>query len=178
MGLQAALGYQVTPANRAQRSAQRMAATPAGAWLFARTARHVDRALLRATRGRTTLAAVVAGVPVVVVASTGRRSGLRRTSPLLGIPLGPDLAIIGTNFGKAAMPSWYVNLAANPNGEVAYRDRTVPVVARDATDDERNDVLRAAAAIYPGYDDYQTRITGRTIPVLVLAVAPSDTMAA
>lgn len=173
MGLQAALGYEVRPANAAQRLTQRGASTRVGAWLFARTAHHLDRWVLRATGGRSTLAGIVAGIPMITVTSTGRRSGLARTLPLLGVPLGDDLALVGTNFGQATVPAWYLNLTADPHGEVTYRDRTVPVVAREADPDDWEVALRTAASIYPGYDAYRARITGRPIPVLVLE--PSDT---
>lgn len=173
MGLQTDLGYSVRPANRVQRLVQRGAATRPGAWVFARTARHLDRALLRMTHGRTTMAAVVAGIPVISVTSTGRRSGMSRTSPLLGVPVGDDLALVGTNFGQASLPAWYLNLTADPHGTVTYADRAVPVVAREATGDEWDAVLRTAASIYPGYDAYRARIAGRSIPVLVLESDPS-----
>lgn len=173
MGLQRDLGYRVRPANAAQRVTQRFASSRLGAACFARTAHHLDGAVLKATRGRSTLAGVVAGIPVLTVTTTGRRSGLARTSPLLGVPVGADLALLGTNFGQAAMPAWYLNLDADPHAVVEYRGRRIAVVARPATPEERVTVLRTAAGIYPGYDRYQERITGREIPVLVLEVAPS-----
>lgn len=168
MGVQQQLGYAVPRANGLQRLTQRFASTRPGAWTFAKTAHHLDRLVLRATKGRSTLAAMVAGIPVVMVTTTGRRSGEGRTMPLLGVPIGDDLALLGTNFGQAALPAWYLNFGADPHGEVAYRDRTVAVTAREATEEEREEVMRTAAAIYPGYDRYRERITGRVIPVLVL----------
>ena len=173
MGLQTDLGYRVRPPNGLQRLVQRGAATRPGAWTFARTARHLDRALLRLTHGRTTMAAVVAGIPVIMVTSTGRRSGEARTSPLLGVPVGDDLALVGTNFGQTSLPAWYLNLTADPHGTVTYADRSVRVVAREAAGDEWDAVMRTAASIYPGYDAYRARIAGRAIPVLVLEPDPS-----
>jgi deazaflavin-dependent oxidoreductase (nitroreductase family) len=172
VGLQTDLGYRVRRANALQRVTQRGAATKPGAWLFAKTAHHLDRGVLRLTRGRSTLAGVVAGIPVITVTSTGRRSGQRRTLPLLGVPVGDDLALVGTNFGQASLPAWYLNLTADPRGEVTYRDRTVAVIGREATGEEQDAVLRTAASIYPGYDAYRARITGRAIPVLILEPAP------
>ncbi len=171
MGLQADLGYRVRPPNLVQRATQRFAATRPGARLFALTAHHVDSWLLRRTRGRTSLAGVTAGIPVVTVTTTGRRSGRPRPLPLLGVPVGDDLALIGTNFGRASLPAWYLNLAADPHAVVEYRDRRVAVVAREATGDEWESVMGAAASIYRGYDAYRARIAGRPIPVLVLTVA-------
>ena len=168
MGVQTDLGYRVDPANVLQRGTQRFASTRGGAWLFAKTGHRLDKWVLRATKGRSTLAGLVAGIPVVMVTTTGRRSGAPRTMPLLGVPIGDDLALLGTNFGQAAMPAWYLNFTADSRGEVAYGDRRIAVTAREAGPDEREAVLRTAASIYPGYDRYRERITGRTIPVLVL----------
>lgn len=172
MGLQSDLGYRVRPANAVQRATQRVAATKPVAWAFSHTARHLDAWVLGLTKGRSTLSGVVAGIPVITVTSTGRKSGRRRTSPLLGVPTGDDLALVGTNFGGASTPAWYLNLTADPCGEVTYRDRTVAVLAREATDEEWDAVMRTAASIYPGYDAYRERIRGRAIPVLVLEPAP------
>ena len=172
MGLQTDLGYRVRPANAVQRATQRVASTPPVAWAFSHTARHLDAWVLRWTHGRSTLSGVVAGIPVITVTSTGRKSGQRRTSPLLGVPVGDDLALVGTNFGQTALPAWYLNLTADPNGEVTYRDRTVAVVAREAGPDEWDAVLRTAASIYPGYDAYRERIRDRAIPVLILEPEP------
>lgn len=172
MTLQDSLGYRVTPANPLQRVTQRFASSRPGAWMFGHTAHRLDAVTLRVTRGRHTLAGLVAGIPVVTVTTTGRRSGAPRPSPLLAIPLAGDLALLGTNFGRAAMPAWALNLAAEPRATVTFGNRTVAVSARPATPDERTAVLVAAARIYPGYDRYQERITGRDIPVLVLSAAP------
>ncbi len=174
MSLQDDLGYTVTPANGLQRATQRFASSRPGAWLFGHTAHRLDALTLRCTGGRSTLAGIVAGIPVVTVTTTGRRSGRPRPMPLLGVPVAGDLALLGTNFGRAAMPAWYLNLIADPHATVTHRDRTVPVVARVATPAEEAEVLATAARIYPGYDRYRERITGRAIPVLVLGSASGD----
>jgi deazaflavin-dependent oxidoreductase (nitroreductase family) len=174
MGLQQELGYQVRPANAAQRAVQRVAATRGGAWCFARTARPLDVVLLRATRGRTTLAAVTAGIPVLTLTTTGRKTGRARIMPLLGVPTGDDLAVVGTNFGREHEPAWCANLRSDPRATIEYHGTRVAAVARDATPTERDAILRLAAGIYPGYDRYRERITTRAIPVLVLEPAAAD----
>jgi len=168
MGLQQALGYTVAPANAAQRAFQHVSSSRPGAWMFAHSAHHLDKLVLRATRGRTTLAGLTAGIPVLTITTTGRRSGLPRTMPLLGVPVGDDLALVGTNFGREHEPAWVGNLHADPRAAVEYRGTRIDVSARDATTEERDAVLREAARIYPGYDAYQERISTREIPVLVL----------
>lgn len=60
------------------------------------------------------------------------------------------------------------NLEADPTATVALHDTSVGVQDRPATEDERGEVFRVAAGIYPGYDRYQERITGRVIRIFVL----------
>jgi deazaflavin-dependent oxidoreductase (nitroreductase family) len=172
MGLQQALGYTVKPANAAQRAFQHLSSSRPGAWMFAHTAHRLDKLLLRATHGRTTLAGLTAGIPVLTITTTGRKSGVPRTMPLLGVPVGDDLALVGTNFGREQEPAWVGNLHAEPRAVVEYRGTRIDVVGRDATADERDAVLHEAARIYPGYDAYRERISTREIPVLVLVLTP------
>jgi deazaflavin-dependent oxidoreductase (nitroreductase family) len=171
MGLIAELGFEHRGVNAVQRALQKLASTKAGAWTFSKTITPVDRVLYRVSSGRLTGPQVLAGLPVIMVTTTGRRSGEDRTAPLVGVPVDGDLAVIGTNFGQRHTPGWVFNLEADPAATVGFRDREVPAVARTATDDERTRVLRDAAVIYPGYDTYQERITGRTIRVFVLEPA-------
>ncbi len=167
MSLSEQLGYRHDPPNAPQRWFRAFASSRPGAWVFAKTARHVDRAIARMRPGHTA-PEVLAGLEMIWVTTTGARSGAARRSPLLGIPHGDAIALVGTNFGQAATPNWYYNLRAHPHAQVQYHDRIVPVVAREAEGAERDEILRAAAAVYRGYDAYGRRITGRTIPVMVL----------
>ncbi|MGB6579285.1 MAG: nitroreductase/quinone reductase family protein [Streptosporangiaceae bacterium] len=57
---------------------------------------------------------VLAGIPVLSVTMTGVRTGQRRTVPLLGVPAGEDIAVIGTRFGQPRTPGWYHNMRADP----------------------------------------------------------------
>ena len=137
MGIIQAFGYKVRKPNAAQVAMQHIAATRAGAWFFARTLHHIDTGLLRLSRGQVTLPGVVAGIPVLTVTTTGARTGQRRTAPLLGVPAGDDIAVIGTSFGQARTPAWYHNMRADPKVEVTYRNKTINAVAREAGDQER-----------------------------------------
>ena len=168
MGLCDAVGYEIRPVNAAQRVFQRGASTKAGAWLFSKTAHHLDRGLLKVTHGRTAVATLLAGLPIITVTTTGAKSGLPRALPLLGIPIDGDLALIGTNFGQTNTPGWVYNLEANPSARVAYGERSVDVTARRADRAETDVALAAAARVYPGYDKYRERITGREVKVFVL----------
>ncbi|HSD81740.1 MAG TPA: nitroreductase family deazaflavin-dependent oxidoreductase, partial [Solirubrobacteraceae bacterium] len=102
-----------------QRTLRRLAATGAGAWLFSRILHRIDRPVFRLTRGRHTLASLISGLPVVLLTTTGARSGLPRTVPVLALPTPDGLAVIASNWGKARHPAWYHNLRADPRGSVA-----------------------------------------------------------
>jgi deazaflavin-dependent oxidoreductase (nitroreductase family) len=168
MGVAADIGYEHSPPNVVQRGMQAFASTSFGAKLFSKTITAVDRVVFKLSKGRTTVPEILAGLPVVMVTTTGRKSGQPRTSPLVAVPVGDDLALVGTNFGQKDTPGWVFNLEADPAATVELRGTTVPVRARPATDAERERVFEAAGAIYPGYDKYQQRITGRTIRIFVL----------
>ena len=168
MSLIEAIRYEMRPVNAAQRVFQRGASTKAGAWTFSKLAHRVDRRLLKFTHGRTAVATLMAGLPIITVTTTGAKTGLPRSLPLLGIPIDGDLALIGTNFGQTNTPGWVYNLEADPTGQVSYRDRVVDVNARRANPEETEAVLAAAARVYPGYDKYRERITGREVKVFVL----------
>ncbi len=171
MGLADQLGYEHTSPNAMQRSLQWFGSTRVGAWTFSRSLRRADTALLRITRGRHTAPGLLAGLPVLDLTTTGRKSGEPRTSHLISIPVGDDLAVLGTNFGQPSTPAWVLNLEADPRSVVTYRERTVDVVARPASEDEVRRVMERSRAIYGGYEKYQQRIQGRRVRVFVLEPA-------
>jgi F420H(2)-dependent quinone reductase len=123
MGIVQELNYAIPRPTALQRASWHLSSSRPGAWIFARTLPHIDRAVLRLSRGRATFAGLASGIPVLTITTTGVRSGLRRTSPLLGVPFGDDIAIIGTDFGQATTPGWYYNLRADPPAEVAFTTR-------------------------------------------------------
>jgi deazaflavin-dependent oxidoreductase (nitroreductase family) len=168
MGVLSELGYAVEPANAAQRVVQRFAASRPGSWLFQKTLYAIDRPLFRATDGRLSGPGLLAGLPVIMLTTTGAKSGRPRTMPLVGIPLGDDLAVIGSNYGQQHTPGWVYNLLANPAATVAYRDRSVEVTARPATDAEADQAFDVGATFYPGYGKYRARAGHRLIRVFVL----------
>jgi deazaflavin-dependent oxidoreductase (nitroreductase family) len=168
MGLIDDLGYSVSEANRFQRLVWKISSSRPGSWFFAKTLHHIDRLVLRLTSQRVTVPGVLAGLPVITLATTGARTGQRREVPLVGVPAGDQLAVIGTRFGQPRTPGWYYNLRAEPQAEVGYRGRTVPVVAREAEGDERAAVWARGCELYAGYQAYARRIDHREIHVMVL----------
>src|SRR4051794_9152178 len=153
---------------------QAFAATRWGAWFFAKTLAPMDRLLTRVSRGRLTVPELMAGLPVLVLTSTGRKSGRRRPSYLIAVPFGDTLALLGTNFGQASTPAWVLNLEAEPRATVTYRGISRDVVAHPATDAERADVLARSRNFYSGYAKYQQRITGRRLRVFLLEPTAGD----
>lgn len=167
------LSYRHKRANAFQRSVQAFASTRPGAWFFSKTLAPMDRALARLNKGRTSLPELLAGLPALVLRSTGRRTGQPRDTHLIAVPIGDTLALLGTNFGQASTPAWVLNLEADPRAKVSYRGATCDVVARPATDAERAQVLANSAGVYGGYLKYQERITGRKLRIFVLELAPA-----
>ncbi len=171
MGLMSEVGYEPSESNVVQRSLQHVVASKPGAWLFSKFMYAVDKPLFGATGGKHTLPSLLAGLPVVMLTTTGRKSGEPRTMPLLGIPTGDDLAVIGSNFGQEHTPGWVYNLESLPEATVEYRGTAVDVGARLADEAEADEVFAEAAKIYPGYAKYRERADHRPIRVFVLAPA-------
>ena len=174
MGLADDLGYHLSRPNVLQRLIQAFASTRPGAWLFSKVLRHLDDVVGRLTSGRTSAPEVLAGLPVIDVVTTGRKSGLPRRSHLIAVPIDDTLALLGTNFGQPSTPAWVLNLEADPRAAVTYRRRTVEASARAATEDEKARVLAGSAQVYGGYLKYQQRITRRRLRIFVLERGRSD----
>jgi deazaflavin-dependent oxidoreductase (nitroreductase family) len=131
----------------------------------------MDWVCRKLTKGRTTVPELLAGLPVVFVTSTGRKSGQRRTHPLFAVPYQDNLALIGTNFGGKRTPGWVFNLEANPSARVEFRNAGADVNARSATEDERTEIWKSAEPVYLGYDKYRQRINNREVRIFVLEPA-------
>jgi deazaflavin-dependent oxidoreductase (nitroreductase family) len=159
-------------ANPVQRALRRFAASGPGSWLFARVLDHLDKPVYRLTRGRHTFASLVSGLPVVMLTTTGKRSGRPRTVPLLGLPTPRGMAVIASNFGQHDHPAWYYNLRADPHGELAHDGRTERFRAVEVEVDEREQIWQAGLAVYPGWSQYEVRAAHRRIRVLVLEPLP------
>ncbi len=156
-------------ANPFHRFMRNFAATAPVSWLFARTLHHVDRPVFRLTGGKHTFASLVSGLPVVMLTTTGAKSGENRTLPLLGLPDGERMVVIASNYGQSHNPSWYHNLRAHPQAELSHDVQTRRVVAREAEGEERERYWRLGLEVYPGWTGYERRAGHRRIPVMVLS---------
>lgn len=171
MGVAADLGYVIPRPNLLHRATQAVASTRLGAWAFAHLLRHIDDLVIRLSGGRTSAPELLAGLPVVDLTTTGRTSGLRRTSHLIAVPYDDTLALLGTNFGQPATPAWVLNLEADQRATALHHGTSLEVVARPATETEHEAVLARSASVYGGYLKYQARITNRRLRIFVLEVA-------
>ncbi len=174
MGVLDQLGYELDPPNVAQRLTQKIAASRPGAWTAQRFLYPLDNVVFRASKGRATVASIAAGLPVIMLTTTGAKSGLPRTMPLVGTPLDGDVAIIGSNYGQERTPGWVYNLEANPSASVSYRDASVDVVARRLGDTDVDRVFEIAARAYAGYGYYRERADHRVIKMFVLEAAADN----
>ena len=122
-------------------------------------------AIYRASGGK--VAGRMFNSPVLLLITTGRKTGKERTSPLLYLEDGENLVVVGSVGGAPKHPDWYWNLKANPEARVQIKDRTQRVRAEEAKDEQKRRLWRRLVEMYPPYEDYQRR-TRREIPVFVL----------
>jgi deazaflavin-dependent oxidoreductase (nitroreductase family) len=101
----------------------------------------------------------VGRAPVLLLTTTGRKSGQQRTAPVVYLADGENVVLINTNAGNAKIPAWSLNLKANPEGEVEVGRRRYPVRARVAEGVEREDLWRKHVEQYAGFDDYKLQMT-------------------
>jgi deazaflavin-dependent oxidoreductase (nitroreductase family) len=107
------------------------------------------------------------GAPVLLLTTTGRRSGEARTTPLIYGRSGDDYLIVASRGGSPTPPGWYVNLTEQPEVEVQVLADRFKARARTATSEEKPAMWREMVGHWPDYDEYQRR-TDREIPVVVL----------
>ena len=152
----------------AQRWTRWFAATGAGAWLFARVLHRLDRVAFKLTGGRRTATSVLSGLPVIMLTTTGARTGLARTVPVLGFPVQADLAVAAGNFGRRPEPAWCLNLRRDPHARIVVAGQSRPVVAEELAGEAREAVWRHCLAIYPGGAAYARRAGTRVIGLFLL----------
>jgi F420H(2)-dependent quinone reductase len=124
--------------------------------------------LYRASGGR--VAARMQKAPIMLLTTTGSKSGKPRTNPVLFIVDGADLATVASAGGAEKNPSWFVNLMHTPEATVKIKRETRKVRARKASPDERARLWPRLAAAYTTYNDYAKK-TKREIPVVILSPA-------
>jgi deazaflavin-dependent oxidoreductase (nitroreductase family) len=107
------------------------------------------------------------GTNVLILTTTGRRSGQARSTPLIYGRDGDNYVVVASKGGADEHPGWYLNLQDNPQVEVQILGDRFPAQARIATSEEKPRLWQVAVERWPAYADYQRR-TEREIPVVVL----------
>ena len=107
------------------------------------------------------------GRPLLLLTTTGAKSGQRRTTPVMYLPDGDRLLVFATKAGAPTNPAWYHNLIAYPEVTVEVGTETYEATATSLTGDERDRLYAKQASLYPQFGEYQSRAT-RTIPVIAL----------
>jgi deazaflavin-dependent oxidoreductase (nitroreductase family) len=122
----------------------------------------------RANRGR--VGGAFEGAPLLLLHSTGRRTGRERVNPLMYLPDGDHWVVFGTKGGHLAHPHWLHNVEANANVTIEVGTQTIPVVATVLREgSERDELYARQVALRPQFGEYEEKTKGhRTIPVIVL----------
>ncbi|HZK15557.1 MAG TPA: nitroreductase family deazaflavin-dependent oxidoreductase [Solirubrobacterales bacterium] len=105
--------------------------------------------------------------PVLLLTTTGRKSGQKRTAPVVYLADGENVVVIGSNAGHSRTPAWSLNLKANPEAEVELGRERRQVRARVAAGEERAELWSKHNEQYSGFDEYEAR-TDREIALFVL----------
>jgi deazaflavin-dependent oxidoreductase (nitroreductase family) len=135
--------------------------------VVARVVTTLHTQVYRRTGGK--LGATARGAPpMLLLTTTGRRSGQPRTTPLAGIRDGDRYLLVASYGGDDRDPQWFKNLQAKPEATIQVGGDTIRVRATVATPEEKKVLWPKVVAAYKGYDSYQ-RKTSRDIPVLILA---------
>ena len=121
--------------------------------------------VFRATGGR--VGGRMVGSPVLLLVTTGRKSGQRRTTVLLYLEDAGRYVIVASNGGTATHPMWWLNLQADPEATVEVGGRKTHVRAMEARGEEKARLWQRLIRMYPSYENYQKR-TDREIPVVIL----------
>jgi deazaflavin-dependent oxidoreductase (nitroreductase family) len=104
---------------------------------------------------------------ILLLTTTGRKSGEERTTPLIHRTDGDRWIVIASKGGSPEHPAWFLNLEASPQAEIQVLDERIPVTFSVAEDDERERLWKLMAEVWPDYDAYQQN-TDRQIPVVIL----------
>jgi deazaflavin-dependent oxidoreductase (nitroreductase family) len=107
------------------------------------------------------------GTTILILTTTGRKSGEERSTPLIYRDHGDDYVVVASKGGAPAHPAWYLNLSEQPEVTAQVKADRFPARARTATSEERPELWELMAEAWPQYNDYQKK-TDREIPLVVL----------
>lgn len=153
-----------------ERMIRRFLVSRPGIWYGRYILPYLDLPLLRFSRGRYSMSP---GQPILLLVSTGAKSGKPRATPLLYLRDGDRLVVIGSNGGRDYHPGWCYNLRAHPLATVYCAGQVARYRAHEAQGDERAALWAKAVAFFDGFELYERR-TERHIPVFVLTCQPFE----
>ena len=110
------------------------------------------------------------GMSLLLLHHNGARSGSSRVNPLAYQRDGDRYVVFASKAGAPTNPAWYHNLKAEPNVTIEVGTETIPVVASEASGDERDRLYATQKKLVPSFADYEQK-TDRVIPVIVLTPA-------
>ena len=146
----------------------RFASSRLGALLFAPTLHLVDRLVFRVSNGRAFATSALAGLPIVMLTSTGAKSGARRTVPLVGIRDGDKVVSSHRTMEARATRRGITTCTPHPEATLSINGQSRNYIARAATPSEYDHYWGQAVSLYVGYAAYKSRTGGRNIPIMVL----------
>jgi deazaflavin-dependent oxidoreductase (nitroreductase family) len=111
------------------------------------------------------------GAPVLLLTTTGRKSGRTYTNPMMYLPVGDEVAVFASKSGADTDPDWYLNLVADDTVTVEIGDQKYQATATPVVGPERDRIYAEQAAAYPGFAEYEAKTT-RVIPVVRLTRQP------
>jgi deazaflavin-dependent oxidoreductase (nitroreductase family) len=134
--------------------------------VFARGANVLHKAIMKGTRGR--IGGTGFGMPVVILTTTGRKSGKQRET-MLTSPVHDDqrVVLVASYGGDDRHPAWFLNVRDNPDVELEMKGKKRPMRAHVASVEEKKTLWPEVTAAYKGYAQYQTK-TDRDIPLVIL----------
>ena len=107
------------------------------------------------------------GAPLLLLHTTGARSGQPRVSPVMYLADGNRYVVFASKAGADTNPGWYHNLMTDPRAQIEVGDQTLDVEATEVRGADREDLYARQASVYPAFAGYQRKTT-RVIPVVAL----------
>ncbi|MCK0508156.1 nitroreductase/quinone reductase family protein [Aromatoleum anaerobium] len=108
------------------------------------------------------------GFPTLLLTAVGRKSGEKRTTPLVFLQNGDDMVVVGSLAGYDSHPTWYLNVSADPKCWVQLDRNKMAAMARDATDEERKELWPRLTALFPPWGFFQEQ-TDRPFAIVIIS---------
>ena len=129
----------------------------------------LHRQLYRRSGGR--VGERMGSLRTLLLTTTGRKSGQPRSTPLIYLEDGENVAVVASNLGSERPPAWWLNLQARPEAEARFGRKVRRVRGREATPEEHERLWPRFVKAYSDYEEY-TRRTSRKIPIVILEPLP------